>query len=78
MGRSVGGGDGGRLLTCGLFLCFSISDCKERILVAGWCTDLVRGTKTGKEEGGDHVSIKTSKVCANKTGRQKDRLAFSI
>lgn len=27
---------------------FSISDCKERILVAGLYTDLVRGTKTEK------------------------------
>lgn len=50
----VGGLVGGQLLSCGLFLCFfcccfSISDCKERILVAGLHTDLVRGTKTEKE-----------------------------
>lgn len=47
-GRSVGR-FGGQLSSCGLFLCFSISDCKERILVAGLHTDLVRGTKTGKK-----------------------------
>lgn len=31
---------------------FSISDCKERNLVAGLYTDLVRGTKTEKDKGG--------------------------
>lgn len=39
---------GDSYLSGGLFLHFSICDCKERILVAGWCTDLVRGTKTAK------------------------------
>lgn len=29
---------------------FFICDCKERILVAGWCTDLVRGTKTARKK----------------------------
>lgn len=47
-GRSVGCLEDS-YLSCGLFLCFSISDCIERILVAGLCTDLVRGTKTVKE-----------------------------
>lgn len=46
---------GGQLLSCGLFLCFSISDCKERILVAGLYTDLVRGTKTAKEKKEEEV-----------------------
>lgn len=36
----------------GWFLCyfflFFISDCNESILLAGWSTDLVRGTKTEK------------------------------
>lgn len=32
-------------------LFFSISDCKERILVAGWYADLVRGTKTASAAG---------------------------
>lgn len=32
------------------FFFFFICDCKERILVAGWCTDLVRGTKTAREK----------------------------
>lgn len=40
---------GDSYLSGGLFLRFSICDCKERILVAGWCTDLVRGTKTAKK-----------------------------
>lgn len=39
---------GDSYLSGGLFLHFTICDCKERILVAGWCTDLVRGTKTAK------------------------------
>lgn len=37
---------------CVFCCCFSISDCKERILVAGLHTDLVRGTKTEKEKRG--------------------------
>ncbi len=48
----VGGLVERQLLSCGLFLSFSISDCKERILVAGLNTDLVRGTKTAKEKRG--------------------------
>lgn len=35
----------------GCFSVFSISDCKERILVAGLDTDLVRGTKTVSAAG---------------------------
>lgn len=40
---------GDSYLSGGSFLHFSICDCKERILVAGWCTNLVRGTKTAKK-----------------------------
>ena len=35
---------------CCFFVVFFISDCKERILLAGLHTDLVRGTKTEKEK----------------------------
>lgn len=44
---------GGSYHPAGGNLCFhhvSISNCKERILVAGLHTGLVRGTKTGREE----------------------------
>lgn len=57
---------GDSYLSVGVFLRFSICDCKERILVAGWCTDLVRGTKTAKKGGGNrersHVRIRNCEI----------------
>lgn len=40
-----------RVVSLFFFFFFSISDCKERILVAGLNTDLVRGTKTVSAAG---------------------------
>lgn len=60
-----------------LFCCFSISDCKERTLVAGLYTHLVRGTKTEREKRRGVISqgsllvfersTKNLQLCGNST-----------
>ena len=64
---------GDSYLSGGLFLHFSICDCKERILVAGWCTDLVRGTKTAKKKkrGGGGGEKRKKKIKEKKKEKKK-------
>lgn len=69
------------LLACLLVFPFFlfISNCKERILVAGLRTDLVRGTKTAMQEKTKvHVSVNVDYVRKKQTfqrGRQENKPA---